>query len=276
MTQAIARSAPAAYGSAFAQIYATARHVSADQREELARTWELANTDAYRTASKRLDEALDLLGIERETFESPALITDTVYAVLAFDRGLLSRADFEAITGAWTLAGLPLPMQIDGDEEIPTSVNINFVTADALADELLHAANGTADYAAVLMLTGYNHGELLNYPSVRACIDRRPSTGEFVIDWALLRAAVDDEDDTDDGIVDEVEENVADILAVTLSLLPGDEESLVDFIGRPNAAAFVTAAAYGMGVEHLLFAGGVNHTQQPAVVPRPREWEPSA
>jgi hypothetical protein len=282
MTHATMTQAPGAYGTAFRQVYATAAEITAEQRDQLSKTWELADTAAYAAASKRLDEAIDLLDVERVNFYSPALISDTVYAVLALDRGLITRTDFEAITGAWTLAGLPLPMQLDGDEAIPSCANIDFVTTDALVDELLHATFGTDQYGAVLMLTGYNYGELLAYRSVRACLDRR-GNGDFIIDWKSLSNALDGDEADEDTDVDEMEEKAADAIEVALGLLPagtledddateGEDDSLLGFVGGDaNAEPFVTAVAYSFGVQHLLTG-----TESAAVVPQPRAWEPSA
>jgi hypothetical protein len=252
MTQAVTLPpAPTAYGSAFAEVLEAVHALTDDQVTELHTQWNNLDPGALGDATEHLDEALSLLGedVIEQICEDGILGINTVlpardvlYAVLLRDRGLLTAADFAALTRAWTRAGLPLPAAVTGDSDVGPFTAINEMTSDLLADELLHAAASTPQYGATLVLTGYNHGELLAYPAIRQCIDRHD--GEYRIDWnslAVDHASGDFEDLG--GIVDY-------FLTVALALLPGGEFG--QDISADNAEVITLAVAYTTGAAHLL------------------------
>lgn len=252
--------APSArYGRAFAEVYQTALSLTAHKRGMLVANLSHADQDEHRAATERLGEGLNLIGVDEllsledgDEAESFAAF-DVIYAVLLRDRGLITAADFATIVTPWVLADLPLPAAVTGDDETGPFTAVHDMTSDCLGDELLHAAFGTDAYGAVLALTGYNHGELLAYPTVRGYVERR--RGVLVMDWKGLASVPFHSP--------ELGEDAADFLEFVLMLSPASEEPDV-LVPRDTdrAEVMITAIAYANGLESLL----TGHT---APQPRP-------
>lgn len=191
MAQAITITAPPAkYGRAYAEIVNAAAALTTDQVDELNRLYRDWPETAPRGIYERIDAAIELFRpVHEHHVLEPLAAVDAADAVLARDRGVITSADFAALTAVWVAAGHPLPGAITGDSEVGPFTPINAMTSDLISDELLHAANGTPEYGAVLMLTGYNVGELLAHQSVRGWIDRH--NNQYKVDWAGLAEALD-------------------------------------------------------------------------------------
>lgn len=245
--------APAGYGSAFREVLEVVRALTADQITTLNNVSEHLQTDAaHQQAVERFEAAFELVdgGIAQFAAEGKLIITApggalaALYAVLLRDRGLITAADFTIITDPWTTAGLPLPAAVTGDEALGTFTAIAEMTSDLIADELLHAAAGTAQYGAVLVLTGYNHGELLAYPCIRKFVERHEG-GALKIDWNSVAI-----DHAMDLLEEELGEDATDFLTVALAMLP-DGELGVD-VTDDNAEVLTLATAYTTGATSLL------------------------
>lgn len=254
---------PARYGRAYRELIETVNSLTPEQVGDLDRIWtEIAanGNRAYETASARMDQAASIViddagdpGLDGKSIP----IIDTALAVLCRDRGLLTQDDFAAITAPWTAAGLPLPVAVTGDEEADPLVAIDVMTSDRLADELLnhtfHDLAAYPTYGAVLLLTGYNHGELLAHEPVRRVLDRH-NDGKLMIDWASLRS------DLAKGVITDLtdEAHNALCLALDLALMSGGGSANVHLFSpdHPETAEVMTfAIARTLGVPYLLVRG---------------------
>lgn len=193
MVQATTLTPPARYGRAYAAIFAVAHALTAEQVTDVYEACnELADYNpAYDLAAARLNDSIELIaGTDSGIDGLPLQVVDTVRAVLARDRGLITAADFALITGPWVAAGLPLPEAVTGDDEAETFTALDLMTSDRLGDQLLQNALGEDDfYGAVLMLTGYNHGELLAYQGMRRLLDTHRG-GRLMFDWRCLISSI--------------------------------------------------------------------------------------
>ncbi len=252
-------------------------HVAEASPEKLARlavlTAEVRQTDAYCAARERLDEAMDLLDLQ-PIFDLPLGVPTTqACALFAQDRGLITDADFTALVAPWINAGLSIPHRVTGDD--PMRPDLKIRTIDRLADDLLTTAF-TSDwfaghYSALLVLTGYNHGELLAYPQIRRHISGGPNTDQMHIDWDSLR------DTFERGDLDEadVPEDAQTALSLAIMLSPvGVLHDASHGLGDDNAEALLTAYAYSIGgQQHLL---GMDLPEDAAGPAAGGRWDPDA
>lgn len=181
---------PAAYGNAYRQIVDTALALTSDQYDALRHAWDDRDDQVYEPALLRTETALINIGINPDDLlTEPLPAVDAALAVLARDRGVISDGDFDTLTTAWSTIGLPLP--------VATTTNngpIHDMTSDHIADQLtISGHTDPAVYGAVLMLTGYNHGELLAYPAVRKFV-HHDTDGKLQIRWDELNHTLTNDD----------------------------------------------------------------------------------
>lgn len=270
--------APARFGAAYHEVHQTITNLTPDQVVALTHAYSNAEFYSYQLAVARLNDALEVLDVDDDLLSvepAPAPYAEnTANAVLARDRGLLTAADFRTITDPWIHAGLPLPSTVTGDDPISaTLVSLDVLTTDRVADELMSAAADRDDYAAVMMLTGYNHGELLAYPRVRRFLDRH-TTGELVVDWDSLRIALDN------GALLGLGEPASNALHFAIGLrLPADGSCGFLHFSTPDSAD--TAEVMALAFAHAIGAALPSPRPAPAptptpTLPRPRGGEPGA
>lgn len=233
---------PARYGSAFSAIYQVATSLPVDMRVKLHDEFLRREDDieVYHAALHRLDEVLGLLGVEEREDD---LAVDVAFAMLARDRGLITAGDFDTITAAWVAADLPLPATSDGDED--TDVPVAKMTTDRVCDELTHAAHGTPHAGAVLVLTGFNYGELLTYDIVREFVVKTDNGLE--VRWADLDYALNEEGQFPPAGILSGEALGFLALAVSMATLPSAAPA-----GSGNAEVMTLACAYALGTEHMI------------------------
>jgi hypothetical protein len=253
---ATATATPARYGRAYREIVATALTLTED---ELAAVKIADTADAeeiYERAVQNVDLGLALIdGVDDPILDGyPPCVIDAVVAVLARDRGLVTTADFDIITAPWVAAGLPLPHAVTGDDDTGAFTPLADMTTDRLADALLQAAFADQDrpqiYGAVLLLTGYNQGELLAFDSVREYLDLHD--GRLKLDWESLCGHLDHGDFSDDDM--DASALRALNAAADLSVHDDDDPNDVHFdFGTPdNVEALVFAFGYAVGGEAAL------------------------
>lgn len=272
------RPAPPGHGRAYAEVHATALALTDDQLDAITAAANAEDPDVYAAAARRLDDALLLIEAEHPepSDRLPAAVTDTMQSVLARDRGLITAGDFDTLTAAWSAAGLPLPaaITIDDDADGP----IDAMTSDRVADELMISTFGDPElYGAALMLTGYNHCELLAYPAVRQFIVRLPD-GKLRVAWDELADATEDLS----GPLADLPEFALDAIAVACELRRprrGEVHRLrfFDPENPDNAEVMAIAFAHSLGVGHLLVdqVGEEDLPLVPVALPTPRTgWDP--
>lgn len=255
--------APPGFGTAFAETSRTAHELTADQAVELADAFDEADADAYEEALCRLDGALSLLGVDGYE-DVPA--QHVAYAVLARDRGVINAGDFQVITKAWAAAGLPLPTASTGD--VDDDAPISEMTTDRICDELVHAAADTPAMGPVLLLTGYNYGELLAYPSMRDFV-ARGDDDLLYINWQGLERLFDGEDGPE---LKDLPDEAVEILSTVLDIV-ADGDELVP-AGSDNAELLTLALAYTFGTEHMIDPSWDNNLPRPAASPVPSASDP--
>lgn len=251
---------PERYGSAFSAIYKVAVSLPNDQRHKLldefhTLTCREHEIEIYHAALARLNEVLGLLGVE-EREDDPAV--DVAFAMLARDRGLITAGDFDTLTAAWVAAGLPLPAASTGDED--TDVPVAKMTTDRVCDELVHTAHGTPHVGAVLVLTGFNHGELLTYDIVRGFVVKTDNGLE--VRWADLDYALHEEGQFPPAGILSGEALGFLALAVSMATLPSAAPA-----GSANAEVMTLACAYALGSEYMIDPWYDSDVPRPATAP---------
>jgi hypothetical protein len=276
-TPARPRPIPAWFGRAYRQVAETARALTDEQYAKLYRALSDAlSAGHYSVAVLRTQTALFDIGVDPDDLiaEQPVTVVDAAMAVLARDRGVITDADFDTITSVWTAAGLPLPaaITIDDDADGP----IDDMTTDRIADELM--ISGVADpkvYGAVLMLTGYNHGELLAYPAVRQFL-QRDDDGKLRVRWVgLARAAGSGAAEALPQVGGDARRALSFAAALRQPMLGKELRLPVSLPGGAdfddNAEVMAIAFAHAMGAGHLIGApAGDDLVITPVAVPAPR------
>lgn len=285
-TDAPRMQAPPSYGRHFRVIFDVAFNLDSTRIAALRHHQELAKWGdegvAYLAAQRRLDEAMDVVGISddqppHESLTDPMACADAIYAVLLRDRGLLTAADYNLLIAPWRAAGLPDVLVVTGDDQADALTAVQHMTSDRIADQLLVTAWGTQVYAATMLLTGYNYGELLAYETVRDAV-RVLHDGSLRLDWEALRRGVTHGQELAGQLIeDEMDADATEFLLMALDL--ADNDDLADVITDTtdhNAATLVSAMAWVSGVEGLLDARWEPGTQllpSSGSIPHPRAGE---